>query len=112
MKKISVHESEIARKEHADRWSKDLIGGAEVRTSGGFSIGVAEYHVTEFGELQVHEDQEALYVVSGVGQVRVGDEVVSVRPGSALYVGPKTPHATRRTGDAPVRVLYAHGSMG
>ncbi len=108
---ISVHESQIGKKNHADRWSKDLIGGPEVGTTSGFSIGVAEYHVPEFGELQVHDDQEALYVVSGVGQVRVDGQVIDVRPGSAVYVAPKTPHATRRTGNEPVRVLYAHGSV-
>ena len=108
---ISVHESNIAREDHRDRWSKDLIGGAEVPTTSGFSIGVAEYHVTEFGVLQVHDDQEALYVISGVGQVRVGDQVIDVRPGSAVYVAPRTPHATRRTGAEPVRVIYAHGSV-
>ena len=106
---ISVHESEVARKDYADRWSKDLIGGAQAKTTSGFSIGVAEYHAGEFGELQVHDDQEALYVVSGIGQVRVGEEVFEVQPGSAVYVAPGTPHATRRTAAAPVRVFYAHG---
>ena len=108
---VSVHESEVSRKEHPDRWSKDLVGGAEPATTSGFCIGVAEYHVAEFGELQTHDDQEALYVLSGVGEVRVGDEAVAVRPGTALYVGPGVPHATRRTGDAPVRLLYAHGAV-
>ena len=109
--RISVHESEVRKNEYADRWSKDLIGGADVKTASGFSVGIAEYHVAEFGEPQVHDDQEALYVVSGTGQVRVGDRRIDVRPGSAVYVPPKTPHATRRTGRDPVRVLYAHGSM-
>lgn len=106
-----VHESDIARHDHADRWSKDLIGGPEVPTASGFSIGLAEYHQPQFGEMQVHDDQEALYVISGVGQVTVGEEVVDVRPGSAVYVPPGAAHATRRTTDEPVRLIYAHGSV-
>jgi len=106
-----VHESDVPRHDHPDRWSKDLIGGSEVPTTSGFSIGVAEYHQPEFGEPQVHDDQEALVVVSGVGQIRVGEEIVDVRPGSAVYVAPGTPHATRRTGDEPVRLIYAHGAI-
>ena len=109
--RVSMHESELARQEHADRWSKDLVGVTELPTTSGFSIGLAEYHQPEFGELQVHDDQEALYVISGVGQVRIGRQVIDVRPGSALYVAPGTAHATRRTGDEPVRVLYAHGAV-
>ena len=72
--KISIHESEITQQDYPDRWSKDLIGSSSgVETTSGFSIGVAEYHTAEFGELQVHDDQEALYVISDVGQVRVGE---------------------------------------
>lgn len=108
---ICVHESVVAAEQHADRWSKDLVGGAEVPTKGGFNIGIAEYHVAEFGAAQVHDDQEALYVLAGVGQVRVGDRVVDVEPGSKVYVPPGTRHATRRTGKEPVRVLYTHAKV-
>ena len=107
---VSIHESEVPRQEHADRWSKGLIGGAQVNTTSGFAIGIAEYHQPEFGEPQVHDDQEALYVLSGVGQVRVGKEIVDVSPGSALYIAPGTPHATRRTTAEHVRLIYAHGA--
>ena len=67
---MTIHEEKVSKSEYPDRWSKDLIAG-----SSGFSIGVAKYHATEFGALQVHEDQEALYVVSGVGEILIGDEV-------------------------------------
>ena len=103
---MTVHEEEVSKSEYPDRWSKDLVEG-----SSGFSIGVAEYHATEFGEVQVHEDQEAVYVVSGVGEIRIGDAVHAIRPGSAALIPPKTDHATRRTGDAPVKVVYAHGAV-
>jgi mannose-6-phosphate isomerase-like protein (cupin superfamily) len=101
----------MERQEHSDRWSKDLVGTEGTPTTAGFSLGVAEYHAQEFGPLQTHDDQEALYVVSGEGQVRVGDALHCVRPGVALYVPPNTVHATRRTGERPVKVVYAHGAV-
>ena len=103
---MTIHEEKVSKSEYPDRWSKDLVEG-----SSGFSIGVAKYHATEFGALQVHEDQEAVYVVSGVGEIRIGDEVHAIRPGSAALIPPKTAHATRRTGDASVKVVYAHGAV-
>jgi len=103
---VTVHEQEVPKSVYPDRWSKDLVEG-----SSDFCIGVAEYHATEFGALQVHEDQEAVYVVSGVGEIRIGDEVHAIRPGSAAVIPPKTEHATRRAGDAPVKVVYAHGAV-
>ncbi len=105
------HEDDIARDEYADRWSKDLVGTDAIATTSGFSMGVAEYTEPEFGEIQVHDDQEAVYVVSGVGEMKLGDGVIAVRPGSSAYVPPGTPHATRRTGDEPVKVVYAHGAI-
>ena len=106
--RVCVHESDIPKEIHPDRWSKDLLGGPQVPTVGGFSMGVAEYHATEFGELQVHADQEEVYVVSGVGQIRIGEQVLDVKPGSTFRLAPGTKHATRRTGPAPVRVVYSH----
>ncbi len=103
---MTIHEQDVSKSKYPDRWSKDLVEG-----SSGFSIGVAEYHATEFGEVQVHEDQEAIYVVSGVGEIRIGDEVHAICPGSAAVIPPKTAHATRRTGDASVKVVYAHGAV-
>lgn len=106
----SVREEDVPPAEFADRWSKDLVGGPDIRTSSGFSLGIAEYDGTDF-VLQVHEDQEALYVIDGEGEVRIGDQVFAARPGAAFYVPPHTPHATRRTGESPVRLVYAHGAV-
>jgi len=102
---LVVHEDEVPKQEYPDRWSKDLIVGLW-----GFSVGVAEYTETEFGEPQVHEDQEAIYIASGVGELLLGEEVHPIRPGTAAYIPPGTKHAIRRTGPEPVRVVYTHGA--
>jgi mannose-6-phosphate isomerase-like protein (cupin superfamily) len=96
---------------YADRYSIDLIGTEEIPTTSGFNVGVAYYTAEEFGEPQVHEDQEAVYVVSGVGEIKVGDEVVALKPGIAVYVPPGTAHGGRRAGAGPVMVVYAHGAV-
>ena len=31
--------------------------------------------------------------------------------GSAAYIGPRAVHATRRTTDEPVKVVYSHGAV-
>jgi mannose-6-phosphate isomerase-like protein (cupin superfamily) len=110
--RISVHESEIEREVYDDRWSKDLIGGPQVPAGSGFSLGVAEYFQPEFGQVQQHEDLEELYVVSGEGQIRVGDEFFTAKPGVTLRVGPRVKHCTRRTAEAPVFLVYSHGRPG
>lgn len=107
----TVHEDDVQKEQHSDRWSKNLIGTDAVPTTSGFNLGVASYHAEEFGELQTHDDQEAVYVVSGVGEIRLGDCVHPVRPGVSASIPPGTPHATRRTGPEPVKVVYTHGAV-
>jgi len=104
----SIHEDDVAREEHADRWSKDLVGGPGIPVDRGFNVGVACYHVPEFGEEQTHDDQEALFVLSGIGEVLLDGRPVAVRPGSVIYLPPGTRHASRRTGDEALKVVYAH----
>ena len=104
-------EAEAERKEFADRWSKGLIGAHPAATTSGFNLGVACYHAPEFGAAQTHDDQEAVYVVSGRGEMRLAGQVFAIGPGSAAYVPPGTPHATRRTGEEPVKVVYSHGAV-
>ena len=107
-----VHENDIRAEKHPDRRSKDLIGGSSpVKTASGFSIGVAEYFLDDFGPLQVHDDQEAAYIVSGVGEMTGAGETVPLKPGTAVSIPPGAPHATRKTGPAPVKLVYAHGAV-
>ena len=110
-KKFACHEDDIEKEVCIDRWSKDLVGTSEIPTTNGFSIGVAEYTEPEFGEMQKHDDQEAVYVVSGVGEILIGENVYPVRPGTAASIPPGVAHATRRTTDAPVKMIYAHGAI-
>jgi len=105
------HEDDVPKEVCVDRWSKDLIGTDAIATTSGFSIGVAEYTEPEFGERQVHDDQEAVYVISGVGEILIGEQTHPVRPGSAAYIPPGVVHATRRTTEAPVKLVYAHGAV-
>ncbi len=107
-----VREDDVARENAPDRWSKNLVGGSSaLKTTSGFNIGVAEYFVTEFGPIQVHEDQEAVYVISGVGEITVDGNIYPVAPGTAVSIPPRAAHATRRTGGEPVKVVYAHGAI-
>jgi len=106
-----THVSDVEPSVYPDRRSADLIGTDAIPTTGGFNVGVAWYTATEFGEPQVHDDQEALYVVSGKGELRAGGEVFALRPGVAVYVPPGTPHGGRTTGDEPVVVVYTHGAV-
>ena len=109
--RLYINEKDIDKSVFADRWSKDLVNDKLFGATAGFSIGVAEYSLDEFGEPGVHTDQEAVYIISGYGEYMLGDEVFSISPGCAVYVPPHTKHGVRRTTDEPVKLIYAHGPV-
>ena len=52
-----------------------------------------------------HEGREQVYViVQGQGEMRVGDEVEEVGPGTLIYVPPGTGHSIKNIGDE--RLVY------
>jgi mannose-6-phosphate isomerase-like protein (cupin superfamily) len=54
----------------------------------------------------VHDKvDEVLYVVAGEGSVRIGDQVMSMKPGSLAVVPLGTAHAVERKGKNPLILL-------
>ena len=106
--KVAVGENDVQWEEHPDRRSADLIAAGFTPAYAGLSLGVAIYHASEYGELQRHDDQEAVYCLAGRGTIRIGDEEHDIYPGRAFYVSRGVPHATRRTGPEYVKVVYVH----
>lgn len=105
---IFIDENESRWEQHADRRSVDLIVPGVTPARAGLSLGVAVWTEPEFGPLQSHDDQEAVYCVSGKGVIRIGEEEYDIYPGLAFYIGKGVPHSTRRTGPEGVKIVYVH----
>jgi len=57
-------------------------------------------------ELHEHVDlEEVYYILSGIGEIHVGDEVCQVREGDAVYLPPRVSHAMKNTGSHPLRFI-------
>jgi len=108
---ITTNESAVEPRYFPDRWIKDLVGTDDLPTTSGFNLGRACYTATEFGAPQVHADQEAVFVISGIGEIRVAGEVILLEPGVAVYVGPGVEPCARRTPDEPVPVVSCPGAV-
>ena len=110
-KRLYINEKDIEKSVFPDRWSKDLVNEKLFKTTAGFSLGVAEYSLKEFGKPGIHKDQEAIYIISGYGEYMLGEEIFPVSPGCAVYVPPNTNHCVRCTTDEPVKLIYTHGAI-
>jgi quercetin dioxygenase-like cupin family protein len=57
----------------------------------------------------IHEDHtDAFFVLAGVAEFQVGDEVVLAEPGSFVAAPPGVTHGFRNASDAELRVLNIH----
>ncbi len=56
------------------------------------SVGVYRLPVGSQDLQHPHSEDEMYYVVKGVGQLQVGDEVTKVEPGTFVHVPPGVPH--------------------
>jgi mannose-6-phosphate isomerase-like protein (cupin superfamily) len=56
------------------------------------SVGLYVLAPGEEDRQQPHTEDEAYYVVSGVGRITVGDEVRDVRAGAIVFVAATVPH--------------------
>jgi mannose-6-phosphate isomerase-like protein (cupin superfamily) len=55
------------------------------------------------------ETEEIYYVLEGVGEMRVGEEVAAVGAGDAVFIPRHTVHTLSNTGEVPMRVLLVCG---
>ena len=58
-----------------------------------------------FTSFEKHEHEHFVVVLTGHGEVRLGDESTSVDEKDLIKVGPGVPHQFRNTGDEPFGIL-------
>ncbi len=79
----------------------------------GASIGVVELPAGSPPPPHQHEvEQEAWYVFEGKGQIKVGDQVIDVEPGSVVVSPPKMPHSLINPGPGPLKAVFIFTPSG
>jgi mannose-6-phosphate isomerase-like protein (cupin superfamily) len=94
-------------REDSNRRVQRLIHATTVGAKDGFAMGIVEYTSDEFGEPDLHQDHESLYVLEGHGVARLGSEEYHLSPGLCLYIPAGTPHSIVKRGSSPVRLIFA-----
>lgn len=63
--------------------------------------------------LHEHEESaEVIFIEQGEGRMRVGDQQVAVRPGTFVYIPPRTPHSFTPSGNAPLEAMQVYAPAG
>jgi len=106
----------IVNRDHADIIK--TAHGSEIRplidrtSSGVTQCSLAEEMLPPGCAVTAHhhrEIEEIYYVVSGSGQMTVGDETREVNAGDAVYIPLGHRHTLRNTGSEPIRLILVCG---
>jgi len=63
--------------------------------------------------VHAHDDSaEVIFIEDGEGRMLVGDQHVAVRPGTFVYIPPRTPHSFTPSGNAPLRAMQIYAPAG
>lgn len=97
----------------ARRRTKNLVGGASAVDCKNFSLGVVELEPNG-GQVPWHnQEQEEVYlVISGEGEMCLGEERYPLRTGQLVFIPPNEFHQLTNMGDEPLTMLYCYGPAG
>jgi mannose-6-phosphate isomerase-like protein (cupin superfamily) len=97
----------------ARRRTQNLVCGASPIQATNFSMGFVTLDPNG-GQVPWHnQDQEEVYfVVSGTGEMCLGDEVRELSSGQAVYIPSGVYHQLSNKGDEPLTFIYVYGPAG
>ncbi len=97
----------------ARRRTRNLVGGAAPIQAESFCMGCVTL-APHGGQVPWHnqEQEEVYFVLEGVGEMCLGDEVRTLEAGQAVYIPPGVFHQLSNLGETPLKMLYVYGPAG
>jgi mannose-6-phosphate isomerase-like protein (cupin superfamily) len=97
----------------ARRRTQNLVGGASPVQAANFAMGFVTLEVNG-GQVPWHnqEQEEIYFVVSGTGEMCLGEEKRSLTSGQAVYIPPSVFHQLTNVGDTPLTMIYCYAPAG
>ncbi|MBI3942983.1 MAG: cupin domain-containing protein [Chloroflexi bacterium] len=79
----------------------------------GIMVGYSEVAPGQQGSRHSHPHEAEVWMFfAGEGKATIGDEDVTIRPGSVIYTPPDTPHQFFNTGDETVKLFWFYSPPG
>ena len=74
------------------------------------TTGISTYPVGTGAPLHLHNCDEHVTLLDGVGEVEIAGHVTPLEPPDTTYVAAGIEHAFRNTGDTPMKILWVYSS--
>lgn len=92
-------------------WSRLLLTGDTAGTKKA-ALGYSVFTPGTSAPQKIHAEEELAYVLSGQGEITVGEESIAYGPGTAIYIPAGVPHGVRNGGDEDVVMVFVFPGRG
>jgi len=100
--------NEIQKKEFEDRWVKFAFGPQGFLNTKSLNLGIVNFSKNKTSLNHRHDVDEALFVLSGKGKVRINDTIYTLKKNDFAYIPKETDHQII-TGDRSIKIFFIFG---
>lgn len=86
------NEKDIEKKVFDDRWVRFAFGPQGKVPTENLNLGITRFKEGKTSLTHQHDVDEALYILSGKGTLKIGEDLRKVAPGDFIYVPRSTDH--------------------
>jgi mannose-6-phosphate isomerase-like protein (cupin superfamily) len=103
----------VGRTYPARRRTQNLVGGVSAIQCKNFCMGYVTLE-PKGGQVPWHnqEQEEIYFIVNGMGEMCLGEEMQILQNGQAAYIPPGAFHQLTNIGDKPLSLIYCYGPAG
>lgn len=97
----------------ARRHTHNIAGGSSPIQASNFSLGFVTLE-PDGGQVpwHNHQQEEVYFILSGTGEMCIGEECATIHDGEAVFIPPGVFHQLTNIGPAPLRMVYCYGPAG
>ena len=106
MENYRFNEKQIKKKYFDDRWVRFAFGLQGYIKSEDLNLGVVEFDKNIRSLTHSHEVNEALYVLSGKGQIDINGRISDVAKGDFLFIPKMAKHTIITTDRYKLKILF------
>jgi len=101
------------RRYPARRLTQNLVGGLSPVQAKNFAMGFVTLDPNG-GQVPWHnqEQEEVYFIIEGVGEMCLGEEVIEMRAGQLVQIPPGVFHQMSNKGSTPLKMIYCYGPSG
>lgn len=98
-------ENNIEKTNFRDRWVKFAFGQQGYIKTDNLNLGIVEFNKNRTSESHKHPVEEALYVLSGKGKIKIEENIYNIEKGEFTYI-PKEAEHSIITGKDNLKILF------